>query len=82
LPLFILVFPTGNAISISERGFSAMGATHSHSKQRSEMSHEQVVAHMIMGFNGPNVSEFAANVRAASKLPNWPLYIHPNNYND
>ena len=76
--LFILVFPTGNAIS--ERGFSAMGATHS--KQRSEMSHEQVVAHMIMGFNGPNVTEFAANVRAASKLPNWPLYIHPNNYND
>jgi hypothetical protein len=71
--LFILVFPTGNAIS--ERGFSAMGATHSHSKQRSEMSHEQAVAHMIMGFNGPNVTEFAANVRTASKLPNWPLYI-------
>jgi hypothetical protein len=36
-----------------------MGATHS--KQRSEMSHELVFAHMVMGFNGPNVTEFAAN---------------------
>ena len=63
--LSILVFPTGNAIS--ERGFSAMGATHS--KQRSEMSHAQVFAHMI------------DIIRAASTLPNWPLYIHPNNYN-
>jgi hypothetical protein len=34
--LFVLVFPTGNAIS--ERGFSAMGATHT--KQRSELSRE------------------------------------------
>jgi hypothetical protein len=75
--LFILVFPTGNAIS--ERGFSAMGA--SNSKQRSEMSHEQVFAHMIIGFNGPSTSEFATKIRAASKFPNWNLYIHPNNYN-
>jgi len=75
--VFILVFPTGNAIS--ERGFSAMGA--SNSKQRSEMSHEQVFAHMIIGFNGPSTSEFATKIRAASKFPNWNLYIHPNNYN-
>jgi hypothetical protein len=32
-----------------------MGA--SNSKQRSEMSHEQVFAHMIIGFNGPSTSE-------------------------
>jgi hypothetical protein len=36
--LFVLVFPTGNAIS--ERGFSAMGTTHT--IQRSELSREQV----------------------------------------
>jgi hypothetical protein len=75
--LSILVFPTGNAIS--ERGFSAMGAIHS--KQRSEMSDAQVFAHMIIGFNGPSVKNFAETIRPASTLPNWPLYIHPNNYN-
>jgi hypothetical protein len=37
--LFVLVFPTGNAIS--ERGFSAMGA--GHSKQRSELGHAHAV---------------------------------------
>ena len=42
--LFILVFPTGNAIS--ERGFSAMGATHS--KQRSELGHNQIFAHLMI----------------------------------
>jgi hypothetical protein len=62
--LFILVFPTGNAIS--ERGFSAMGA--SNSKQRSEMSHDQVFAHMIIGFNGPSTTEFATKITAASKI--------------
>jgi hypothetical protein len=41
--LFVLVFPTGNAIS--ERGFSVMGAAHS--KQRSEMGHAQVFAHSL-----------------------------------
>ncbi len=45
--LFTLVFPTGNAIS--ERGFSAMGASNSNSKQRSEMSRAEVFAHMIIG---------------------------------
>jgi hypothetical protein len=45
--LFLLIFPTGNAVA--ERGFSAMGAVHS--KQRSEMSHEQVWAHMMIQFN-------------------------------
>ncbi len=54
--LFVLVFPTGNAIS--ERGFSAMTGTHT--KQRSEMRREQVFAHLMIGFNSPPVPEFAA----------------------
>ena len=73
--LFVLVFPTGNAIS--ERGFSAMGATHS--KQRHEMGHEQVFANLIIGFNGPSVPEFAAQLDIESRQPNWPLYIQPTN---
>ncbi len=54
--LFVLVFPIGNAIS--ERGFSAMGAAHS--KLRSELSHAQVFAHLMLmiGFNGPSVPDF------------------------
>jgi hypothetical protein len=75
--LFVLVFPTGNAIS--ERGFSAMGAVHS--KQRSEMRHAQVFAHLMIGFNGPTVPEFMELIDIESRQPNWPLYIHPNNFN-
>jgi hypothetical protein len=75
--LFVLVFPTGNAIA--ERGFSAMGAAHS--KQRSEMGHAQVFAHMVIGFNGPPVKEFERLIEIESRQPNWPLYIHPNNFN-
>ena len=75
--LFVLVFPTGNAIA--ERGFSAMGAAHS--KQRSEMGHAQVFAHMIIGFNGPPVKEFERLIEIESRQPNWPLFIHPNNFN-
>ena len=54
--LFVLVFPTGNAIS--ERGFSAMGATHT--KQRSELSRDQVFANLIIGINGTSVTDFSA----------------------
>ena len=75
--LFVLVFPTGNAIS--ERGFSAMGSAHS--KQRSELSHDQVFAHLIIGFNGPTVAEFAAHLDIESRQPNWSLYILPCNLN-
>jgi hypothetical protein len=45
--LFLLIFPTGNAIA--EREFSAMGATHT--KTRSGISHEQVWANMMVQFN-------------------------------
>jgi hypothetical protein len=56
--LFLLIFPTGNAIA--ERGFSAMGAVHS--TLRSEMGHEQVWAHMIVYFNGPKLLEYANKI--------------------
>jgi hypothetical protein len=75
--LFVLVFPTGNAIS--ERGFSAMGRAKS--KQRSELGNDQVFAHLIIGFNGPSVIDFSTQINTESRQPNWPLYIHPNNYN-
>ncbi len=75
--LFVLVFPTGNAIS--ERGFSAMGAVHT--KQRSELGHAQVLAHLMICFNGPTVDEFTELIDVESRQPNWALYIHPNNFN-
>ncbi len=63
----MLVFPTGNAIS--ERGLSAMGAIHT--KQRSEMGHAQVFAHLMIGFNGPTVNEFTELIEIESMQPNW-----------
>ena len=75
--LFLLVFPTGNAIS--ERGFSAMGAAHT--KERSELSHKQVMAHVVIGFNGPSVREFAESIDRESKEkvgPEWWGFVHPN----
>jgi hypothetical protein len=44
----------------AERVFSAMHDGAAHSKQRSELGHAQVFAHMMIGFNGPTVtvSEF------------------------
>ncbi len=44
-----------------------MGAAHSHSKLRSELSHAQVFAHLMIGFNGPSVPDFRA------QLDNWTL---------
>ena len=77
--LFCLVMPTGNAIS--ERGFSAMASTHG--KARSEMSHKQVFAHMMIAFNGPTVPNFAANAHLESQElgHRWWGYIKPNNFN-
>ena len=71
--LFVLVFPTGNAIA--ERGFSAMGATHT--KQRSELGRDQVFANLIIGFNGPSVTEFTAQLDIESRQRHWPLYLCP-----
>jgi hypothetical protein len=74
--LFLLVFPTGNAMS--ERGFSAMKATHS--KERSALSHEQTLANMVIEYNGPSVFEFAASIDKESREkfgPEWWGYVHP-----
>ena len=77
--LFLLVLPTGNALA--ERGFSAMGAAHS--KNRSELSNEQVLAHMLIGFNGPSLTEFKLSLNLISKAhgTNWWGYVAPCNYN-
>jgi hypothetical protein len=77
--LFLLVLPTGNAVS--ERGFSAEGATHT--KSRSELSHDQVFANMMIGFNGPGTEIFGAALERDSKAlgRNWWGFIPPNNFN-
>ncbi len=74
-----MLMPTGNAIS--ERGFSAMASTHG--KARSEMSHKQVFAHMMIAFNGPTVPNFAANAHLESQElgHRWWGYINPNSFN-
>ena len=76
----MLVFPTGNAIS--ERGFSAMGAAKT--KGRSELSVKQMLAYMMIGFNGPSAAAFADMIDIESKaLQNvWWGYIAPNNLNN
>jgi len=76
--LYMLVFPTGNAIS--ERGFSAMGAAKS--KGRSELSVKQVMAYMVIGFNGPSLKDFADMVDTESKTfqKQWWGYQSPTNF--
>jgi len=78
--LYMLVFSTGNAIS--ERGFLAMGAAKT--KGRSELSVKQMLAYMMIGFNGPSVAAFAEMIDVESKaLQNvWWGYIAPNNLNN
>ena len=73
--LFLLIFPTGNAIS--ERGFSHMGMAHS--KQRSELSVEQCLAHMIIEFNGPSLEAFKNIIEFESKAlkQDWWGYVNP-----
>jgi hypothetical protein len=73
--LFVLVFPTGNAIS--ERGFSAMAGIHT--KQRSEMRREQVFAHLMIGFNGLNLQRDW--MLRAGNLIRLFIFARPNNYN-
>ena len=76
--LFLLIFPTGNAIA--ERGFSAMGATHT--KTRSGISHEQVWANMMVQFNGPSLSVYAKRLDTESRVPNWWGHVARSNYNN
>jgi hypothetical protein len=52
-----------------------MGAVHTKERSRSELSHQQVVmAHVVIGFNGPSVREFAESIDRESKEkvgPEW-----------
>ena len=77
--LFLIVFPTGNAIA--ERGFSAMAAAHNSS--RSQLGHEQTFVHMLINFNGPSTGEFAERIDTESTTLgiNWWGYINPTNLN-
>ena len=76
--LFLLLFPTGNAIS--ERGFSALNATNT--KGRYSLSVQQAMATMIISFNGPNYKEFKEVLDRESKVggKNWWGYVPPTNY--
>ncbi len=56
---------------MSERGFSAMKATHS--KERSALSHEQTLSNMVIEYNGPSVFEFAASIDKESREKFGPL---------
>ena len=77
--LFLLVFPTGNACA--ERGFSAMSATHT--KARQEMSNEQVWAHMVVQYNGPELDAYAEKLDVdSSSVPSWWGHVSQNNYNN
>jgi hypothetical protein len=76
--LFLLIYPTVNAIA--ERGFSAMGATYT--KTRSDLSHEQVWAHMMVQFNGPSLPAYAQMLNADSIAPNWWGHVGHSNYNN
>ena len=76
--LFLLIFPTGNACA--ERGFSAMGATHT--KERQEMTNEQVWAHMVIQYNGPELDEYTKILDVESRVPNWWGHVSHSNYND
>jgi hypothetical protein len=76
--LLLLIFPTGNAIA--ERGFSAMGAVHT--KLRSEMSREQVWAHMMIQYNGPTLAAYAEQLDVESRIPNnWWGHVNQSNFN-
>ncbi len=56
-----------------------MGAAHT--KERSELGHKQVMAHVVSGFNGPSVQEFAEPIDREIKEkvgPEWWGFVHPN----
>ena len=77
--LFLLLFPTGNAIS--ERGFSAVNATNT--KGRYAMSVKQSLATMIISFNGPTYEAFKQSLDAdsISQGVEWWGFVPPTNFN-
>lgn len=77
--LFLLLFPTGNAIS--ERGFSALNATCT--KGRSSMSVKQALAAMIISFNGDSYKNFKESLDRDSMAngSEWWGFVPPTNFN-
>ena len=77
--LLLIIFPTGNAVA--ERGFAQMGGVHN--KQRSEMTAEQVWAHMLVLYNGPTTVEaYADKLNVDSRVPGWWGHVNQSNYNN
>jgi hypothetical protein len=77
--LFLLLFPTGNAIS--KRGFSAVNATNT--KGRYSMSVKQSLATMIIGFNGPTYEAFKQSLDddSISQGVEWWGFVPHTNFN-
>jgi hypothetical protein len=57
-----------------------MGAVHC--MRHSEMSHEQVWAHMMVQFNGPPLGTYAQMLDAESRMLNWWGHVNHTNYNN
>ena len=57
-----------------------MNATHT--KERQEMSHEQVWAHLAVRYNGPDEEAYAKKLDVESSVSNWWGHVSNNNYND
>ena len=57
-----------------------MSATHT--KERQEMTNEQVWAHMVIQYNGPELNEYTQTLDAESRVPNWWGHVSQNNYNE
>ena len=76
--LFLLTFPTGNAIS--ERGFSALNATAT--KGRYRLTVEEAMKTLTLSFNGPSYAEFKKQIDEESIAlgKTWWGYEPPTNF--
>jgi hypothetical protein len=76
--LFVLIFPTGNAIS--ERGFSALNATAT--KGRYQLSVKEALNTMIISFNGPSYEAFriALDDLSLAEGKDWWGFVPPANF--
>ena len=46
------------------------------------MTNEQVWAHMVIQYNGPELDEYTQTLDAESRVPNWWGHVSHNNYNE
>ena len=46
------------------------------------MTHEQVWAHMVIRYNGPELDEYTKILDVESRVPNWWGHVSHSNYND